>query len=102
MFLIAHELYDALPIHQFKYLGNENWCEMSVQLKSQRDRQKQNASVLQLNLNNQTIQKADNIQASEADIVETDDDLVFSESAANSENVVKVLKPKKFFSKEAK
>lgn len=34
MFIIAHELYDALPIHQFKYLGNENWSEMSVQLKS--------------------------------------------------------------------
>lgn len=30
MFLLAHELYDALPIHQFKYLGNENWCEMVV------------------------------------------------------------------------
>jgi len=39
MFIIAHELYDALPIHQFKYLGNENWSEMSVQLKSQKDRQ---------------------------------------------------------------
>ena len=38
MFIIAHELYDALPIHQFKYLGNENWSEMSVQLKSQKDR----------------------------------------------------------------
>ena len=33
MFVIAHELYDALPIHQFKYLGNEKWCEMVVKLK---------------------------------------------------------------------
>lgn len=23
MFLVAHELYDALPIHQFKYLGSK-------------------------------------------------------------------------------
>ena len=32
----------------------------------------------------------------------TEDELVFSESAKNSENVVKVLQPKKFFSDEAK
>ena len=32
MFIIAHELFDALPIHQFKYLGGENWCEMVVKL----------------------------------------------------------------------
>lgn len=30
MFVVAHELYDALPIHQFKYLGKDKWCEMSV------------------------------------------------------------------------
>ena len=32
MFVIAHELYDALPIHQFKYLGGDDWCEMVVKL----------------------------------------------------------------------
>ena len=32
MFLIAHELYDALPIHQFKYLGGDDWSEMVVKL----------------------------------------------------------------------
>jgi SAM-dependent MidA family methyltransferase len=32
MFVIAHELYDALPIHQFKYLGGTEWCEKVVKL----------------------------------------------------------------------
>jgi hypothetical protein len=30
MFLFAHELFDALPVHQFKYLGNSQWCERVV------------------------------------------------------------------------
>ena len=41
MFVIAHELYDALPIHQFKYLGHEKWCEMVVKLKQDQDSQEQ-------------------------------------------------------------
>ena len=45
---------------------------------------------------------ADDTQATDADIISTDDELIFSESAVNSENVVKVLQPKKFFSDEAK
>ncbi len=32
MFVVAHELYDALPIHQFKYQGDGNWSEMVVKL----------------------------------------------------------------------
>lgn len=32
MFVLAHELFDALPIHQFKYLGSGNWSEMVVKL----------------------------------------------------------------------
>jgi SAM-dependent MidA family methyltransferase len=32
MFVLAHELYDALPIHQFKYLGNNEWCEKVIKL----------------------------------------------------------------------
>ena len=35
MFLLAHELFDALPIHQFKYLGAGKWSEMCVKLESQ-------------------------------------------------------------------
>lgn len=37
MFIFAHELYDALPIHQFKYLGGEDWAEMAVHLKRKDD-----------------------------------------------------------------
>jgi len=29
-FLIAHELYDALPIHQFQYNERREWCERVV------------------------------------------------------------------------
>lgn len=29
-FLLAHELYDALPIHSFKYLGDKQWCEQVI------------------------------------------------------------------------
>ena len=32
MFVIAHELYDALPIHQFKYLGDKDWCEKVIKV----------------------------------------------------------------------
>jgi NADH dehydrogenase [ubiquinone] 1 alpha subcomplex assembly factor 7 len=32
MFVLAHELYDALPIYQFKYLGNNEWCEKIIKL----------------------------------------------------------------------
>jgi SAM-dependent MidA family methyltransferase len=32
MFILAHELYDALPIYQFKYLGNNEWCEKVIKL----------------------------------------------------------------------
>jgi SAM-dependent MidA family methyltransferase len=32
MFVLAHELYDALPIYQFKYLGNNEWCEKVIRL----------------------------------------------------------------------
>lgn len=35
MFLLAHELFDALPIHQFKYLGAGKWSEMCIKLESQ-------------------------------------------------------------------
>ena len=31
-FVLAHEVYDALPIHQFKYIGDNQWCEMVIQL----------------------------------------------------------------------
>jgi len=53
-------------------------------------------------LTNSQIKKTDNITSSDADIIATEDELVFAESAKNSENVVKVLQPKKFFSDEAK
>lgn len=33
MFVLAHELYDALPIYQFKYLGNNEWCEKVIKAK---------------------------------------------------------------------
>ena len=29
-FLIAHELFDALPIHQFHYNERREWCEKVV------------------------------------------------------------------------
>ena len=29
-FVIAHELYDALPIHQFHYNERREWCEKVV------------------------------------------------------------------------
>lgn len=29
-FVIAHELYDALPIHQFHYNERGEWCEKVV------------------------------------------------------------------------
>ena len=32
MFIVAHELYDALPIHTFKYQGNNSWSEMVIKL----------------------------------------------------------------------
>ena len=66
MFIIAHELYDALPIHQFKYLGVNQWCE----------------KVLALERSNEKI--------------------FYTDSAANTENVVKILQPDKFFSEDAK
>jgi len=31
-FVIAHELFDALPIHQFHYNAKRQWCEKVVQL----------------------------------------------------------------------
>jgi SAM-dependent MidA family methyltransferase len=31
-FVIAHELFDALPIHQFHLNHNKQWCEKVVQL----------------------------------------------------------------------
>ena len=34
MFVIAHELYDALPIHQFKYKGLNQWCEKVIPLET--------------------------------------------------------------------
>jgi ribonuclease J len=37
MFIFAHELYDALPIYQFKYLGNDEWCEKVIKLKKSPD-----------------------------------------------------------------
>ncbi len=37
MFIIAHELYDALPIHQFKYLGVNQWCEKVLALERSND-----------------------------------------------------------------
>ena len=36
-FILAHELYDALPIYQFKYLGNNEWCEKVIKLKKSPD-----------------------------------------------------------------
>lgn len=29
-FVIAHELYDALPVHQFHYNEKREWCEKVV------------------------------------------------------------------------
>ena len=29
-FVIAHELYDALPVHQFHYNERREWCEKVV------------------------------------------------------------------------
>ena len=31
-FILAHELYDALPIHQFHYNERHEWCEKVVVL----------------------------------------------------------------------
>jgi len=31
-FVIAHELFDALPIHQFHYNAAGEWCEKVVQI----------------------------------------------------------------------
>ena len=31
-FIIAHELFDALPIHQFHYNEKREWCEKIIQL----------------------------------------------------------------------
>lgn len=31
-FVIAHELFDALPIHQFHYNHNKQWCEKVIQI----------------------------------------------------------------------
>ncbi len=64
MFVIAHELYDALPIHQFKYLGANQWCEKVIALNK--------------------------------------DLLVYTDSAPNTETVIKVLQPDKLFSESAK
>lgn len=73
MFVLAHELYDALPIHQFKYLGINQWCEKVVALESQ-------------TLKDGTIEEK----------------IVYTDSAANTETVVKILQPEKFFSEEAR
>ena len=64
MFVVAHELYDALPIHQFKYLGDKEWCEKVIKINEQQQ-------------------------------------LEFTDSEPNNENVKKVLQPKKLFSEEA-
>lgn len=37
MFILAHELYDALPIYQFKYLGNNEWCEKVIKIEKSPD-----------------------------------------------------------------
>mmetsp|Transcript_35707 Transcript_35707/g.46976 ORF Transcript_35707/g.46976 Transcript_35707/m.46976 type:complete len:115 (+) Transcript_35707:440-784(+) len=91
MFLVAHELFDALPIHQFKYLGAENWCEMVVKL----EKEAQSAD-----LNSPLLQQPQPEAITEEDMQKRS--LVFGESAPNTENVVKVLQPGKFFSDEAK
>jgi SAM-dependent MidA family methyltransferase len=36
-FVFAHELYDALPIHQFKYLGQDKWAEVMVGVEGMED-----------------------------------------------------------------
>jgi SAM-dependent MidA family methyltransferase len=64
MFVIAHELFDALPVHQFKYLGPNKWCEKVIALDK--------------------------------------DQLVYTDSAPNTETVVKVLQQEKLFSEQAK
>ena len=32
VFLIAHELYDALPVHQFHMNDQRQWCERVVKI----------------------------------------------------------------------
>lgn len=73
MFVLAHELYDALPIHQFKYKGLNQWCEKVIALET-------------------TTNKDGTL----------DERIYCTESAPNTENVVKILQPDKFFSDAAK
>ena len=95
MFLLAHELFDALPIHQFKYLGASKWSEMCVKLESP---EKSSSVDLSSPLLNQANSHAEDI--TEEDMHKRQ--LVFGETAPNTENVVRVLQPEKFFSDEAK
>ena len=109
MFLVAHELFDALPIHQFKYLGgadggaDDNWCEMVVKLEGidYEDHSKSKITGLDgqpasLTLDQQPLQEE--IEGGEA----REQQLIYGESAPNTENVVKILQPGKFFSEDAK
>ena len=96
MFLLAHELFDALPIHQFKYLGAGKWCEMCVKLES--SEQGGSDADLSSPLLNQASSQPEEITEEEMHSRR----LVFGESAPSTENVVKVLQPEKFFSDEAK
>lgn len=36
-FVLAHELYDALPIHQFHFSDKHQWCEKVVKLDPETD-----------------------------------------------------------------
>ena len=90
MFVMAHELYDALPIHQFKYLGKNDWTEMCVKLEG-------------IDYSRSGFQGKINLSADDDQQVnQPSGDLIFGETGANTENVVKVLQPSKFFSEEAK
>lgn len=73
MFIVAHELFDALPIHQFKYQGAGQWCEKVIAL--------------------------DRMVQPDGNVEET---IVYKDSAIQTETIVKVLQPDKFFSAEAK
>jgi NADH dehydrogenase [ubiquinone] 1 alpha subcomplex assembly factor 7 len=94
MFLVAHELYDALPIHQFKYQGDGNWSEMVVKLEGVDYSDQSSSQGLTMDTQINDSKTEDNDIAGK--------ELIFGESAPNTENVLKVLQPSKFFSKEAK